>query len=112
MLPSEAEEAGFWSAIAEAPQDEVPRLIFADWLEERNDPRGPLLRERQYWRHLNADCRDPVQVVLGVLDARPTGPSRRTPRASPSMATWPRSSSRPSPTPSAGAATSASTTAA
>jgi uncharacterized protein (TIGR02996 family) len=77
MLPSEAEEAGFWSAIAEAPEDEVPRLIFADWLEERNDPRGPLLRERHYWHHLNADCRDPVQVVLGVLDAWPTGPSKR-----------------------------------
>ena len=71
MLPSEAEEAGLWNAIAEAPEDEVPRLIFADWLEERNDPRGPLLRDRRYWRHLNADCRDPVQVVLGALDACP-----------------------------------------
>jgi len=77
MLPSEAEEAGFWNAIAEAPEDEVPRLIFADWLEERNDPRGPLLRERCYWQNLNADCRDPVQMVLAVLDAWPTGPSKR-----------------------------------
>ncbi len=77
MLPSEAEEAGFWSAIEEAPQDEVPRLIFADWLEERNDPRGPLLRERPYWRHLSAACRDPVQVVLGILDAWPTHPGQR-----------------------------------
>jgi len=34
MLPSEAEEAGFWNAIAEAPEDEVPLLIFADWLEK------------------------------------------------------------------------------
>src|SRR5438552_4028733 len=76
MLPSEAEEAGLWSAIAEAPEDEAPRLIFADWLEERNDPRGPLLRERRYWPHLNADCRDPVQVVLGILDAGPTHPSK------------------------------------
>lgn len=76
MLPSETEEAGFWNAIAEAPEDEAPRLIFADWLEERNDPRGPLLRERRYWRHLKADCRDPVQVVLTVLDAWPTGPSQ------------------------------------
>src|SRR5437016_5930471 len=77
MLPSEAEEAGFWRAIAEAPKDEVQRLIFADWLEERNDPRGPLLRERHYWQHLNADCRDPVQVVLGVLDAWPDDPTKR-----------------------------------
>jgi uncharacterized protein (TIGR02996 family) len=76
MLPAEAVEAGFWSAIAEAPQDEVQRLILADWLEERNDPRAPLLRERRYWPHLNADCRDPVQVVLGILDAWPTHTSR------------------------------------
>src|SRR5947207_8113316 len=72
MSPSEATEAGFWNALAEASEDEVPRLIFADWLEERNDPRGPLLRERHYWEHLSADCRDPVQVVLGILDAWPT----------------------------------------
>jgi uncharacterized protein (TIGR02996 family) len=77
MTPPEAEEVGFWGAIAEAPQDEALRLIFADWLEERNDPRGPLLRERHYWGHLNAECRDPVQVVLGVLDAYPTGPRNR-----------------------------------
>jgi uncharacterized protein (TIGR02996 family) len=71
MLPSEAEEAGFWSAIAESPDDKVPRLIFADWLEERNDPRGPLLRDQHFWQDLHPDCRDPVQAVLAVLDARP-----------------------------------------
>src|SRR2546430_16863673 len=76
MVAAQAEEAAFWSAIAEALEDEVPRLIFADWLVERNDPRGTLFRERHYWRHLNADCRDPVQVVLGVLDAWPSGPSK------------------------------------
>jgi len=26
------------------PQDDSARLVFADWLEEHNDPRGPLLR--------------------------------------------------------------------
>ena len=51
MLPSEAEEAGLWSAIAEGPQDEVLQLIFADWLKEHNDPRGPLLWERHYREH-------------------------------------------------------------
>ncbi len=76
-MPSEAMETAFWDAIAEAPEDEVPRLIFADWLEECNDPRGPLLRERRYWHHLNADCQDPVQVVLALLDARPPHPCKR-----------------------------------
>ena len=77
MSPSEAMEASFWDAIAEAPEDEVPRLIFADWLEDCDDPRGPLFRERRYWPHLNADCRDPVQVVLALLDALPTRPCDR-----------------------------------
>ena len=34
----------FLQAIAEAPQDDTPRLVFADWLEEQGDPRGTLLR--------------------------------------------------------------------
>ena len=72
MSPAEAAEAGFWDAIAEAPDDEVSRLIFAGWLEERDDPRGPLLRERRYWRYPNAEGRDPVQLVLQILDDRTT----------------------------------------
>jgi uncharacterized protein (TIGR02996 family) len=28
----------------ENPEDDTPRLIFADWLEDRDDPRGPFIR--------------------------------------------------------------------
>jgi uncharacterized protein (TIGR02996 family) len=76
MLAATAEEAGFWSAIAAAPHDEGVRRVFADWLEDRDDPRGPLFRERHYWSHLGPDGRDAVQVVLGILDACPTHPSK------------------------------------
>ena len=31
-------------AVLEAPADEAPRLVYADWLEERGDPRGAFLR--------------------------------------------------------------------
>ena len=40
-----ADEDRFIQAIAAAPNDEATRLVYADWLEERNDPRGPFLRQ-------------------------------------------------------------------
>ncbi|MEK6236363.1 MAG: TIGR02996 domain-containing protein, partial [Planctomycetales bacterium] len=37
-------ENRFLQAIQLAPEDPAPRLIFADWLEERGDPRADLIR--------------------------------------------------------------------
>lgn len=34
----------FLRAITENPDDDTPRLIYADWLEERGDPRGEFIR--------------------------------------------------------------------
>ena len=34
----------FLRAILDAPDDDGPRLIYADWLEERGDPRGEFIR--------------------------------------------------------------------
>ncbi|HEX5271780.1 MAG TPA: TIGR02996 domain-containing protein, partial [Gemmataceae bacterium] len=34
----------FLRAIIEDPDDDAPRLIYADWLEERGDPRGEFIR--------------------------------------------------------------------
>lgn len=34
----------FLQAIIEAPDDDAPRLIYADWLEDRGDPRGTFIR--------------------------------------------------------------------
>src|SRR5438128_2543204 len=34
----------FLDAIRAAPDDDGPRLIYADWLEERGDPRGEFIR--------------------------------------------------------------------
>jgi uncharacterized protein (TIGR02996 family) len=34
----------FLLAIAAAPRDEAPPLVYADWLDERSDPRGEYLR--------------------------------------------------------------------
>jgi uncharacterized protein (TIGR02996 family) len=37
-------ETAFWTAIAARPDDELPVLVFADWLDERHDARGTCLR--------------------------------------------------------------------
>jgi uncharacterized protein (TIGR02996 family) len=34
----------FLQTILESPDDDAPRLVFADWLEERGDPRGEFIR--------------------------------------------------------------------
>src|SRR5437763_15011358 len=36
--------AAFLSAIREQPDDDGPRLVYADWLDDRGDPRGEFIR--------------------------------------------------------------------
>jgi uncharacterized protein (TIGR02996 family) len=38
------EEQGFLAALRAEPKDDTTRLVYADWLEERDDPRGEFLR--------------------------------------------------------------------
>jgi carbon storage regulator CsrA len=42
--PRSPEELAFLQAVLETPDDEGIRLIFADWLEEQDDPRGEFIR--------------------------------------------------------------------
>jgi uncharacterized protein (TIGR02996 family) len=44
------DEEGFLAAIAAEPDDDALRLIYADWLEERGDPRYELVRVCQAMR--------------------------------------------------------------
>jgi uncharacterized protein (TIGR02996 family) len=39
-----ADERAFLAAILESPDDDSTKLVYADWLEERGDPRGEYLR--------------------------------------------------------------------
>jgi uncharacterized protein (TIGR02996 family) len=41
---TEPQVAAFLRAIKETPDDDTPRLIFADWLEDHDDPRGEMIR--------------------------------------------------------------------
>jgi uncharacterized protein (TIGR02996 family) len=44
MSPPRPEVLAFLQDIKEYPDDDAPRLIFADWLDEHGDPRGEFVR--------------------------------------------------------------------
>jgi uncharacterized protein (TIGR02996 family) len=44
VRPLTAEDRSFFHAIVSAPDDDTPRLIYADWLQDRDDPRGEFIR--------------------------------------------------------------------
>jgi uncharacterized protein (TIGR02996 family) len=55
----------FIRAILAAPSNETRRLIYADWLEERGDPRGAFLRAQVAMTHLAPG--DPRRAELHAL---------------------------------------------
>jgi uncharacterized protein (TIGR02996 family) len=86
------EDEAFIRAIVDGPGDDLPRLVYADWLDDRSDPRGAYLRaEREAveigdiarLRELAAGLdpvwvarvsRPPVGVCCGHLKFSHTGP--------------------------------------
>jgi uncharacterized protein (TIGR02996 family) len=59
-------EADFLDAIARAPDDDLPRLAFADWLEEKHDPRAARVRNKRIWRYMAPDAADPVPRLVDL----------------------------------------------
>jgi len=43
-------EAALIAACTATPRDSLPRLVYADWLDERNDPRGEMIRVMEEMR--------------------------------------------------------------
>jgi uncharacterized protein (TIGR02996 family) len=39
-----ADDVAFWNAMITKPTDDLPRLVYADYLDERGDPAGGILR--------------------------------------------------------------------
>jgi uncharacterized protein (TIGR02996 family) len=62
------EEKGFLRAIAADPADDRNRLIYADWLEERGDPRGEYIRLRLSLRQPRGRKRARTRLA-GLSDA-------------------------------------------
>jgi uncharacterized protein (TIGR02996 family) len=57
------EQDAFVQAIIESPDDDTPRVIFADWLEDHGQPeRAGFIRSQIERQHLSA--RDPWEMVL------------------------------------------------
>jgi len=44
-LQRTADDVAFWRAMIEAPEDDLPRLMYADYLDERCDPAGIIVRD-------------------------------------------------------------------
>ena len=49
------DDEAFLRAVVAAPGDEAPRLVYADWLDDRGDPRGAYLRAELKWNMAQTD---------------------------------------------------------
>jgi len=47
--------ASFLETIRQHPNDDAPRLVYADWLEEQDDPRGEFIRVQIQLANLDPD---------------------------------------------------------
>jgi uncharacterized protein (TIGR02996 family) len=64
-----ADDRAFLAAVAAAPTDDTPRLVYADWLDERDDPRGPYLRaEAEYAGKPTKPGEERVRKLLAGVD--------------------------------------------
>ncbi len=61
-------DEAFLQAMLEAPDDETQRLIYADWLDEQDDPRGEFIRVQCQLTRLAAD--DPARPALEERERR------------------------------------------
>lgn len=61
------DEAAFLAAIAAAPKDETLQLVFADWLEEHDDPRGKWSRNHDIRPWMGATFANPVPPILEAI---------------------------------------------
>lgn len=60
---SSPDEAALRQAVLESPEDDGIRLMYADWLEERGDPRGEFIRLQCHLARLPADHEDRETLV-------------------------------------------------
>jgi uncharacterized protein (TIGR02996 family) len=46
------DDDAFLRTIVDHPGADLPRLVYADWLDDRDDPRGPFLRAATQCRRI------------------------------------------------------------
>jgi uncharacterized protein (TIGR02996 family) len=64
-------EQSFLKAIRAKPDDEGLRLVYADWLEEQDDPRGPFLRVACALRKLPEEAAEAAALRAQLRGLRP-----------------------------------------
>jgi len=57
--PPKASDAGFEGQIRERPDDDAPYLVYADWLQDQQDPRGQLIAIQ----HRRAEAPDDAELA-------------------------------------------------
>jgi uncharacterized protein (TIGR02996 family) len=69
------EREALLAAIAAAPEDDMPRLVLADWLEERDDPLGEFIRLQIELEPLRLPRADPSAELerVKLLECIPPG---------------------------------------
>ena len=64
------EDEAFIRAIVDNPCDDTHRLVYADWLDDRSDPRGPYLRAETEWvKSPKAAAKKKLDKLAERLDA-------------------------------------------
>jgi uncharacterized protein (TIGR02996 family) len=63
-----SDDEAFIRAIVDRPGDDLPRLVYADWLDERGDPRGEYLRAEMVWAKAptHGDEEDIIKSTVGL----------------------------------------------
>src|SRR5262245_40229937 len=67
------EEQTFLSAIMANPDDQTTKLVYADWLDERNDPRAEIVRLKV---QVATQQDDWLEAVKRLTELEPTAPAR------------------------------------
>ncbi len=72
------DRASFLRAIHDNPDDIPLRLVFADWLEEQDDPLGEFIRVQVELEPIRFDCGDPRAETLRVREEKLLGKHRES----------------------------------
>ncbi|WP_439623278.1 HEAT repeat domain-containing protein [Gemmata sp.] len=61
------EQAGFVAALAADPSDQTAALVFADWLDERGDPRGAMMRVADIRKWMAPTYENPLPKLAAAI---------------------------------------------
>src|SRR5262245_16952100 len=71
------QERALVQAIREQPEDDALRLIYADWLQDRGDPRGEFIHAQVRWHQARQAGDHPAMRRHSEQEYRCAGSTRR-----------------------------------